>query len=307
MQHYHSLQAAHLDRSWVTVGTFDGVHLGHQKIIRGLVDHAHQNDQQAVVVTFHPHPTLVLGGEQKPFYLTLPEKRVHLFGKLGVDVVIIHPFTRQVAEESAERFISRLKRHLGMEQLWVGYDFALGKNREGNAPTLHQLGERYDYELHQVSPYRLDGKVVSSSFIRDLLEEGKVQEASRYLGRLFELTGVVVGGDKRGKRLGFPTANLDVPQEMARIKPGVYACYVRVDSDHKKAVTNIGFRPTFHDPIGLPLVETHILDFSGDLYGDELEIRFHTLLREERKFGSVSDLKGQIHQDVERTRDILER
>ncbi|MFO8036119.1 MAG: bifunctional riboflavin kinase/FAD synthetase [Anaerolineales bacterium] len=307
MQRYDSLQAAHLDRSWVTVGTFDGVHLGHQKIIRGLVDHAHQNDRQAVVVTFHPHPTLVLGGKKKLFYLTLPEKRVQLFGALGVDGVIIHPFTRQVAEESAERFISRLKRHLGMERLWVGYDFALGKNREGNAQKLHQLGKTYDYELHQVPPYQLDGEVVSSSFIRGLLQEGRVQEASRYLGRLFEVAGVVVGGDRRGKRLGFPTANLDVPQEMARVKPGVYACYVMVGEEQKKAVTNVGFRPTFHDPIDLPLVETHILDFSGDLYGDELEIRFHTLLREERKFASVPDLKGQIRQDVAHTRDILGR
>lgn len=305
MQQYDSVQAAHLDRSWVTIGTFDGVHLGHQKIIRGLVDQAHKNGRQAVVVTFHPHPKLVLGGENKPFYLTLPEKRVQIFENLGVDVVIIHPFTRQVAKESAETFIIRLNKHLGMEKLWVGYDFALGKNREGNAQKLRQLGNVHEYELHQVSPYRLDGKVVSSSFIRRLLRDGSVQEASRYLGRLFALKGVVEGGDKRGKGLGFPTANLDVPQEMTRVKPGVYACYVGVRGDQKKAVTNIGFRPTFGDQIDIPLVETHILDFSGDLYGEELEIRFHTFLREERKFASIPELKGQIREDVKRAGEIL--
>ncbi len=305
MQQFDSVQAAHLDRSWVTIGAFDGVHLGHQKIIRGLVDQAHQNGHQAVVVTFHPHPKLVLGGENKPFYLTLPEKRVQLFENLGVDVVIIHPFTRQVAEESAETFITYLNKHLGMEKLWVGYDFALGKDREGNAQKLRQLGDKYDYELRQVSPYRLDGKVVSSSFIRRLLREGRVREASRYLGRLFALKGVVEGGDKRGKGLGFPTANLDVPKEMTRVKPGVYACYVEVRGEQKKAVTNIGFRPTFDDQIDIPLVETHILDFSGDLYGEELEIRFHTFLREERKFASIPDLKGQIREDVKRAEEIL--
>lgn len=305
MQHYESVQEARLNHSWVTVGTFDGVHLGHQKIIRGLVENAHQCHRPAVVVTFHPHPQLVLKGEKRPIYLTLPEKRLQLFESLGVDVVIVHPFTRQVMEESAEMFISRLKKYLGVEKLWVGHDFALGKNREGDAERLRQLGNEYQYTVHQVSPYDKDGKLVSSSLIRRLLKEGKVREASRYLGRLFEIKGVVVEGDKRGKKLGYPTTNLDVPQEMARVKSGVYACLLEIEGRKRNAVTNVGFRPTFKEQMDLPLVETHVLDFSGDLYGKELEVGFHTFLREERKFNSIAALKSQIQRDVSRAREVL--
>lgn len=305
MQHYESVQEARLNRSWVTIGTFDGVHLGHQKIIRGLVENAHQHHRPAVVVTFHPHPQLVLKGEKMPIYLTLPGKRLQLFENLGVDVVVVHPFTRQVMEESAEKFISRLHKYLGMEKLWVGYDFALGKNREGDAETLRQLGNEFQYTVHQVSPYDKDGKLVSSSLIRRLLREGKVREASRYLGRLFEIKGVVVEGDKRGKKLGYPTTNLDVPQEMARVKSGVYACQLEIAGRKRNAVTNVGFRPTFKEQMDLPLVETHVLDFSGELYGKELEVGFHTFLREERKFDSVAALKGQIQRDVNRAKEIL--
>jgi len=306
MRHYGSLQDVRLDRSWVTIGTFDGVHLGHQKIIRTLVENAHREGRPAAVVTFHPHPKVVLTGEERPFYLTLPEKRAALFADLGVDVVVTHPFTEEVSQLSAEAFISRLDAHLQIEKLWVGYDFALGKDREGNPERLRELGKEFGYTLHEVAPHQVEGEVVSSSSIRALLREGRVQEASRFLGRLFELGGEVVGGDKRGKDLGFPTANLDVPGEMVQIKPGIYATYTSLEGQRLPSVTNVGFRPTFDDALDFPVVETYILDFSGDLYGKNLEVAFHTYLREELKFDSVPALIDQMHQDVAHTRDVLD-
>lgn len=306
MRHYKSLQDVELDRSWVTIGTFDGVHLGHQKIIRGLVENAQRAGQPAVVVTFHPHPKLVLKGENRPFYLTLPDRRAELLGDLGVDVVVTHPFNEQVSELTAEAFISRLNSHLGMEKLWVGYDFALGKDREGDAEVLRELGKKYGYTLHQVASQEIQGDVVSSSTIRELLRAGKVQQASRFLGRLFHLKGEVVGGDKRGKALGFPTANLDIPREMVQIKPGIYATYTTVQGQDLASVTNVGFRPTFDEGLDFPVVETYILDFSADLYGQELSVQFHTYLREELKFDSVPALIDQMHDDVSQARGILE-
>lgn len=306
MRHYYSLQDADLSHSWVTIGTFDGVHLGHQKIIRGLVENAHQEGQPAVVVTFHPHPKLVLGKEKRAFYLTLPETRAELLHDLGVDVVITHPFNDSVSQLSARDFVSRLDAHLGISKLWVGYDFALGKDREGDAETLRQLGIEFGFTLHQVEPHHVEGELVSSSSIRSLLRKGKVQQASRLLGRLFQLRGEVVGGDKRGKDLGFPTANLDVPREMIQVKSGIYATYTIVEGERMPSVTNVGFRPTFDDALDFPVVETYILDFSGDLYGQQLQLEFHTFLRDELKFDSVPDLIEQMHRDVEHTRQVLD-
>jgi len=306
MRHFYSLQDVDLSHSWVTIGTFDGVHLGHQKIIRGLVENAHSADQPAVVVTFHPHPKLVLGGEQRPFYLTLPETRAELLHDMGVDVVITHPFNDQVSQLSAQDFVSRLDAHLGIKKLWVGYDFALGKDREGDAERLRQLGKDYGFTLRQVAPHHIKDEVVSSSSIRSLLREGEAQRAARLLGRLFQLRGEVVGGDKRGKDLGFPTANLDIPREMIQIKSGIYATYTIVEGQRLPSVTNVGFRPTFDDALDFPVVETYILDFSGDLYGEELRLEFHTFLRDELKFDTVPALIEQMHQDVEHTRQVLD-
>lgn len=305
MEHYKGLEKVRLDSSWVTIGTFDGVHLGHQQIVAGLVEHAHQAGQPAVVITFHPHPKIVLGRESRPFYLTLPDKRAQLFGEMGVDVVITHPFNDQISQLSARAFIQRLHDHLRMEKLWVGYDFALGKDREGNPPRLRELGEDFGYTVHEVSSYTLHGEIVSSSRIRELLRQGKAQQAARFLGRLFQLKGQVIGGDKRGKDLGFPTANLDVPREMVQIKPGIYATLTSLDGQDLPSVTNVGFRPTFDDGMEFPIVETFILDFSGDLYGMELEVSFHTYLREEIKFESVPALIAKMEEDVERAREIL--
>ncbi len=305
MQHFHNVEEIHLEQSWLTIGSFDGVHLGHQQIIHDLVKGAHDNGQPAVVVTFHPHPQLIIKEEGRPFYLTLPDKRAQLLGDLGVDIVLTYPFSRETSQMRAEEFIALLHRRLQFSRLWVGYDFALGRNREGDPAFLKNLGHQFGYTLKEILPYSIDGDLVSSSRIRKSIREGEVREAAAYLGRSFEVTGTVVVGANRGKSLGFATSNLDVPQEMVDIKPGVYACLTDVDGQTWKAVTNIGFRPTFGDGLLSPRIEAHLLGFSGNLYGEELSLRFVERLRDEMKFDQVSDLQAQIKVDIAQALQLL--
>ena len=305
MQHFHNVEEIHLEQSWLTIGSFDGVHLGHQQIIHDLVKGAHDNGQPAVVVTFHPHPQLIIKEEGRPFYLTLPDKRAQLLGDLGVDIVLTYPFSRETSQMRAEEFIALLHRRLQFSRLWVGYDFALGRNREGDPAFLKNLGQQFGYTLKEILPYSIDGELVSSSRIRKSIREGEVQEAAAYLGRSFEVTGTVVIGENRGKSLGFATSNLDVPQEMVDIKPGVYACLTDVGGQTWKAVTNIGFRPTFGDGLLSPRIEAHLLGFSGNLYGEELSLRFVERLRDEMKFDQVSDLQAQIKVDIAQALQLL--
>ncbi len=305
MQHFHIVEEIHLEQSWLTIGSFDGVHLGHQQIIHDLVKGAHDNGQPAVVVTFHPHPQLVIKKERRPYYLTLPDKRAQLLGDLGVDIVLTYPFSRETSQMRAAEFIALLHRRLQFSRLWVGYDFALGRNREGNPAFLKNLGQQFEYTLKEILPYSIDGELVSSSRIRKSIREGEVREAAAYLGRYFEVTGTVVVGANRGKSLGFATSNLDVPQEMVNIKPGVYACLTDVDGQTWKAVTNIGFRPTFGEGLPSPRIEAHLLEFSGNLYGEELSLRFVERLRDEMKFDQVSALQAQIKVDIDQALHLL--
>lgn len=305
MQHFHNVEEIHLEESWLTIGSFDGVHLGHQQIIHDLVKGAHDKGQPAVVVTFHPHPQLIIKKEGRPFYLTLPDKRAQLLGNLGVDIVLTYPFSSETSQMRAEEFIALLHRHLQFSRLWVGYDFALGRNREGDPAYLKNLGQQFGYSLKEILPYSIDGELVSSSRIRKSIREGEMREAAALLGRPFEVTGTVVVGENRGKSLGFATSNLDVPQEIVDIKPGVYACLTDVDGQTWKAVTNIGFRPTFGEGILSPRIEAHLLEFSGSLYGEELSLKFVERLRDEMKFDQVSALQAQIKADIDQALQIF--
>ncbi len=304
--HYSSLTDIQLSESWLTIGTFDGVHLGHQQLVRSLVDQAHAENLPAVVVTFHPHPTLVLRGGKKTHYLTLPEKRAELLGELGVDFVITHPFNREVSQLTAGEFIARLYKSLAFSHLWIGHDFALGKDREGNPERLGVLGQQYGFEVKQISAYQLDGEVVSSSLIRGLLRAGDAEEAAHYLGRPFSVRGEVIGGDQRGKSLGFATANLYVSDQMVGLSRGVYACRARVSGAIHPAVTNIGYRPTFDQSGGVPRIEAHLLDFKQEIYGQTMELFFLSRLRGEKKFKEIQELKDQVQKDIALARKILE-
>ncbi|MFQ5615398.1 MAG: bifunctional riboflavin kinase/FAD synthetase [Anaerolineales bacterium] len=306
MQHFRSLEKIHLQDAWLTIGSFDGVHRGHQKILQKLTTGARSAGAPVVVLTFDPHPIVVLRPEKPPSFLTTPQEKARLLGKLGVDIVVIHPFDREVASHSARAFLSRLKAHLNFTQFWVGYDFAMGQNREGDIPALRRLGAEMGYELKVISPVEVDGQVISSSQIRALLTGGQVREAFGLLGRPYRVGGMVIEGAKRGHTIGIPTANLDI--EASRVVPyrGVYVCQAHVNGQAWDAVANIGIRPTFESDPDIPSVEAHLLDFSGDdLYGKVVQLDFITRLRGEQKFPNVQTLIEQIHTDIARAREIL--
>ncbi len=300
----HSLEELNLEKSWLTIGVFDGVHRGHQQIIQKLVAGAHAAGEAAVVVTFWPHPGTVLTGHEVKC-LTMPDERSALLGALGVDVVVAQAFSRELANTSAADFVERMKKHLGFDHLLIGYDFALGKGREGNAARLAQMGKSLGYETDVIPALSDESGVISSTEIRKLVATGDVADAGALLGHCYDLHGPVVHGDGRGKKLGFPTANIRYPQEKILPANGVYACRVWVDGQSYAGAVNVGVRPQFHDKAGAPLVEAYILDFDRDIYDQDVRVEFVERLREEKKFASVDGLIEQMHKDVERTREIV--
>lgn len=305
VQHYTSLENVFIVDTWLTIGSFDGVHLGHQQLIRELNQKAHEAGAQSVVLTFHPHPSVVLRGRKGPIYLTTPLEKLELLDELGTDIVVTHPFTHAVSQISAREFVTYLSTHLGFRQLWSGSDFALGKGREGNVNYLQQLGRELNYQVYVIKPVTYSGQVISSSYIRDLLTAGKVEEAADLLGRLYQVEGEVIHGDGRGKRIGIPTANLNTGDEKLVPVAGIYACRVQIKGVYWPAAVNIGTRPTFDNPEHKSIVEAHILDFSSDIYSQHITLEFITRLRGERRFQSVEELIKQEYLDIEKTREIV--
>jgi len=305
MIHAHSVDELHLEKSWLTIGVFDGIHRGHQQILRRLVDGAHMRKLPAVVMTFWPHPASVLGNQDVKV-LTMPEERARLMSALGVDVMIAQPFDRALANTSAADFVARLKEHLGFERLLIGYDFALGKGRQGDAARLTEMGRQMGYAVEVIPALSDESGVISSTEIRKLVAIGNVAEAGLLLGHCYGLHGPVVHGDGRGKQLGFPTANIDYPHEKTLPANGVYACHVWVDDTANMGAINVGVRPQFHASAERPLVEAYILDFDRDIYGQDVRLEFVERLRAEMKFPSVDALVERMHQDVELARRILD-
>jgi riboflavin kinase/FMN adenylyltransferase len=305
MQLFSSLDNTHTDGVWLTIGSFDGVHRGHQEIIRLLAAGAHAHAVPAVVLTFYPHPAVVLRGSNGPFYLSSPNERAEIIGSLGVDIVILQRFDRQLADTPARDFVMKLKERLGLRQLLVGHDFTLGRGREGDIPTLKRLGEEFGFEVEEHQPVLLDGQVISSSQIRSALTAGNVERAQQLLGRAYRLTGEVVPGDGRGRTIGIPTANLKTWSEQLLPAAGVYACRAQIRDKVFRAATNIGVRPTFDGSSTFLHVEAHLLDFQGDLYGQKVHLDFLARLRGEQKFPNVQALVTQIHEDIARTRQLV--
>ena len=306
MQHFGSLDDAQLPNCWLTIGSFDGVHLGHQEIVRKLVGGAHAEGLPAVVLTFSPPPAVVLQKRLHPAYLTSPTERAGLLGQLGVDVVITHPFTLELANTGAAEFTTWVHQHLHFSHLYVGYDFALGRGRQGNVAFLKEYGMQLGYTMNIQEPISNGGQVISSSQIRRALAEGEMSQANRLLGRPYRLSGKVVHGDGRGRTIGIPTANLALPAERVVPKSGVYVCLAQVEQVAFPAVTNIGVRPTFENQPVLPQVETHLLDYNQDLYGKHIDLDFVERLRDEQRFASIESLVNQIQSDINRARDILD-
>lgn len=298
----------------LTIGVFDGVHLGHRHLIGQVVERARQLGCLSGVITFHPHPAAVLRGESLPI-LTTPPERLYLLRQLDVDVIANLAFTADLASLTAREFVDLICQHLRLRELWVGPDFALGRGREGNMARLKEIGAQVGFTVQAVPPLVLDGEVVSSTRIRAVLAAGDVVQASRLLGHCFSFSGPVIHGAQRGRALGYPTANLAAEPDRALPANGIYACHVfvgdpgREDSKtppgtrRHQAVVNVGTRPTFDN--GARLVEAYILDFDGDLYGQTLTVHFVERLRGELRFSSVGALVDQIGQDVLRARQVL--
>ncbi len=287
----------------LTIGVFDGVHRGHLRLLGHLAARAREKGCLAGVVTFKTHPEKVLGRRDTlPWICTLQE-RVRLLKAAGADVVAPVTFTRGVAKLTARDFVLLLKENLNMCGLVLGPDFALGRGRQGSPDYLQQLGDELGFRVEVVKPARLDGEVISSSAIRQLLAEGHIYKVNEMLGRYFRLEGRVAPGDRRGRMLGFPTANLKVQPEQAMPRDGIYATIAHPGNRVLPSVTNIGVRPTFD---GLQrLIETFIFDFSEDIYRRKLTIELVARLRDEMKFKSAGELKEQMAKDGEQARAIL--
>lgn len=304
MQVVHGLEEVHAgSRSCVTIGVFDGVHRGHQRILKGMVEEAESPDCTTVAVTFDPHPAAVLGDNAPPLLTTMGE-RMRLMAELGLDVLVVFPFTEDTASTSAADFVESLVRHLGPAQLWVGPDFTLGHRREGNVSALRRLGEQHGFTVRVAEPVVWGGGIVHSSRVRDALQRGDVEEATGCLGRPYRLAGVVIHGRGLGQDIGVPSANISPPPSRLIPAKGVYACLAQTERwGTHPAATNVGVRPTF---AGQELtVEAHLLDFEGELYSQVLALDFIARLRDERVYSTLNALVAQLHKDVAQTRAVL--
>ena len=296
--------APKLGDSALTIGVFDGVHRGHIHLFEKLKAAASARGRVAGVVTFVNHPAAVLNPNFDPAYLATKTERLGLITKSGVDYVVPVTFDRELASLTAGEFAFMLMEHLAMRELIVGPDFAMGRGREGDPPTLSAIGRDMGFSVSVVEPLiDGDGEVVRSTAVRLVLRNGDVAKVSSLLGRNFVMEGTVVEGFRRGTSMGFPTANLSVGDGMAVPGDGIYATWAVVDGRRVMAATSIGTRPTFND--SERTIETYLLDFDGDLYGKELRIEFVRRLRDEVKFDSIQELQTQIAKDVDEARAVL--
>ena len=299
------LEQARIDRdSVLTVGVFDGVHRGHQSLISKVVAEAKSKGAVAGVLTFRNHPDSVLNPNFQPQYITSIVERVRLIEELGVDFVAPVTFDKEVAGLRARKFVELLTGKLRMRGLVVGPDFAMGYKREGNVEALSALGEELGFSVNVVDLLSEGGDAVHSTSVRKAIVEGSVADASKKLGRNFAIIGTVIAGDKRGRTLGFPTANIEVGPSMAIPGNGIYATLAFVDGERHMAATSIGTRPTF-DGKGRT-IEAFLLGFDSNLYNKELRLEFVHRLRDELKFDSVDALLEQMELDVEQTRTLLQ-
>jgi riboflavin kinase / FMN adenylyltransferase len=294
--------------SVVTIGNFDGVHLGHQQLLSRVKGEAAAIGGTPVVITFRPHPNMVLRPGQAPLLINTYEEKLELLGRFGAAVVVEEPFSREFSNITPDIFVSQwLVRKLETRKLFLGYDFAFGKERAGSVEVLRALAKNDGVEIEVLPPYKVDGHPVSSSLIRKHLEEGHLEFVNHCLGRPFFLRGLVWRGEGRGRTIGIPTANIQT-ENRKYPRVGVYATRTLWRGNWYLSVSNIGFNPTFKgDGSDLPLkIETHLLDFEGDMYGDEIQVDFHGFLRPERKFPGVEALIAQVHHDFSQARALLQ-
>ena len=305
MKIFHGTENANILKPTVlTLGVFDGLHLGHQRIMQTVVERAKLAGAHPTAITFDPHPRAVLHPESAPPLLQTLDQRLANLEFLGIEQTIVVKFDREFAAQPAENFLCDIVHdRLHAREVYLGKGFAFGKNRGGNIASLREMGGKLDFVADEVDEVQLRGKRVSSSAIRELLAAGRVNMARRMLGRPYGVEGVIIRGNRRGHTIGFPTANLK-PRNRVIPRYGVYATATLIDGAWRKSITNIGVRPTFENT-DEPSIESYIFDFDGDLYGDVLRVRFLHRIRDERKFDGIGELKAQIEKDTRRARNYF--
>ncbi len=303
-EHIESFQK--LSHAVVTPGTFDGVHKGHRKILSRLKELAEKSRGESVVLTFHPHPRIVLQGPDSNLrLLTTLEEKTELLREAGIDHFIIHPFTREFSRTNVVQYVrDLLVCKIGMKQLVIGYDHHFGRNREGNLENLQELAPLYEFRIEEIPAQEIDDVNVSSTKIRKALEKGEVEQAAQYLGYPYRLSGVVTKGQQRGRKMGFPTANIIVKHPLKMIPArGVYAVRVLLGTKSYAGMLNIGLRPTVSHGSSEESIEVHLLGFEGELYTKTLTLEFVQRLRNEIHFPGLADLQEQLVQD----RNVVEK
>jgi len=306
MKIYHGLdEFIKLDFAVVTSGTFDGVHFGHKKILQRLEEITRKNGGESVLLTYWPHPRLVLYPEQELYLLTSIEEKAELVSQKHVDHLVIIPFTKKFSNLSSEEFIKDiLVDRIGTKKLVIGYDHKFGKNRSGSFEELKKDGPIYGFEVEEIPKQMIDNNAVSSTKIRKALIAGEIDIANEFLGRAYCIHGKVIEGDKIGRTMDFPTANIEVTFKHKLIPAeGIYAVKVIIDEVYYKGMLNIGYRPTFGGT--QKRVEVNIFDFYQDIYGNELRIEFYHKIRSEIKFENLGSLKSQLHHDKQEVLKIL--
>lgn len=294
-------------KSIVTIGTFDGVHIGHQKIIEELVATAKKENSNSVLLTFFPHPRMVLQKDNSIKLINTIDERIEILRKTGLDYLIIHPFDTEFSRLSAFDFVRDiLVNHLNTFQLVVGYDHRFGRNREGDFDQLEEYGEMYEFSVQEIPVQDINEISVSSTKIRKALAEGEIRKVTKYLGYAFSVSGIVVKGERLGNTIGYPTANLKIKESYKLIpKKGVYLVRAKINGVYVDGMMNIGVRPTV-DGID-QTIETHFFDFDEDLYGKTLQIELIEFLREEQKFESLDALKKQLSEDKKKSLSLLKK
>jgi riboflavin kinase/FMN adenylyltransferase len=293
------------DKPSVAIGFFDGVHLGHQQIIRQAIADARQHNTAAVVLSFNEHPSTVVAPDQAPPLIQGRHQRIQSIAALGPDALLLLAFTGQFSRQPAEAFVHTLHAELGgLHSICIGSNFHFGHRRSGNLAVLEKLGAELGFRLHGIAAVGLEGSAISSTRIREAIGDGRLDEAGQMLGRPWSVAGPVVRGDGRGHELGFPTANLSLAG-LAMPPYGVYAAQAIFAGQRCPAVINLGIRPTVSSGNPTPQLEAHLLDFAGELYGQELEVVPIKRLRGERRFGNVEELRQQIARDVTHARQVL--
>jgi riboflavin kinase/FMN adenylyltransferase len=300
MKIFHGTENANISRPTVlTLGVFDGLHLGHQRIMQTVVERARAVDAIPTAITFDPHPRAVLYPESAPPLLQTLDQRLANFGVLGIGQAIVIRFNREFAAQDAEEFLQNVvHQRLQAKEVYLGKGFAFGNNRAGNIELLRRMSARLGFFADEVPEVCLRRTRISSSKIRALLAEGKVNLARRMLGRPYGIEGQIIHGARRGRTIGFPTANLK-PRNRVVPKFGVYATATLISGEWRRSITNVGVRPTFENE-SEPSIETYVFDYDGDLYGDVLRVRFLHRIRDEKKFAGIEELKAQIQKDTKR-------